>query len=56
MYGILWICFDINLERKRAIGIEIIEDKKIVARIIDSCEFNSCVICEIVNAAPVRDF
>ncbi len=40
----------------REIGMAIIADKKIVVRIIARFVVESCVIWDIENAAPVRDF
>ena len=41
---------------RRVSGIAMIADRRIVVRIIQRFAVDSCVICDIANAAPVLDF
>ena len=50
------MCFEIVFEIRIVRGMARIDDRIIVARIIERFVFESCVICDIAKAAPVRDF
>lgn len=50
------MCFDIILEIINVRGIAIIADIRIVVKIVHRFVVESCVICDIANAAPVLDF
>jgi len=50
------MCLEIILEIKRVRGIATIADMRIVIKIVQRFVFESCVICDIANAAPVLDF
>ena len=50
------MCFEMVLEMRSVSGIAIIADRRIVIRIVQRFVVESCVICDIANAAPVLDF
>jgi len=50
------MCLEIVFDIDMVIGIAIIADMMIVTRIVVRFDVFSCVICDIVKAAPVRDF
>ena len=45
-----------NFEIIREVGMAIVAEIRIVMRIVARFVVESCVICEIAKAAPVRDF
>jgi len=47
---------EIVLEIKIVKGIATIAERRIVVKIVQRFVVESCVICDIVNAAPVLDF
>ena len=50
------MCFDIVFDIKIVKGIAMIADRRIVVKIAQRFVVDSCVICDIANAAPVLDF
>ena len=52
----MWIRLAMNFEIVSEIGIAMIAEMSIVIRIVMRFVEESCVICEIAKAAPVRDF
>ena len=56
MYGILCICFVNFFDMNKVREVAIIAEIKIVVKIVQRFAVESCVICDIAEAAPVRDF
>jgi len=50
------MCFEMVFEIRRVRGIVMIAESMIVVKIVQRFVFDNCVICDIANAAPVRDF
>ena len=50
------MCLDIVFDIINVRGIAMIADKRIVVKIVQRFVVDSCVICDIANAAPVLDF
>ena len=50
------MCLETVFEIRRVKGIAMIADMRIVVKIVQRFVFDSCVICDIANAAPVLDF
>ncbi len=50
------MCFEIVFEIIKVRGIAMSEEKMIVIRMVHRFIVESCVTCDIANAAPVLDF
>ncbi len=56
LYGNLWIIFAIFFAKKIVIGIEIIDEIRIVVKIVSKFVVDIWVICEMAAAIPVLCF